>query len=112
MGRAIGGGHLAVVLGPSVLVSHQDGDGGTQGFALKDAGENFAAIALLAGGGDFALARTAAIQLRLNFRLRNLHLGRATIDDHPHPAPVGLAKGGYAKQLPKSTAHRIGLARI
>jgi hypothetical protein len=34
--------------------------------AFKHAGQNFAAIALFAGSGNFALARTAAIKLSLN----------------------------------------------
>lgn len=68
MGGTIDLCHFGIIFGASVLVAHQNRNGRAEGFALKDPGENFTAIALLARGRETTLAGAAAIQFLLNIR--------------------------------------------
>jgi hypothetical protein len=56
-------------------------------------------------GGDFALARTAAIEFPLNVIIRQINPRRTTVDNDSDPTPVRFAEGGDAKKLAKTVAH-------
>ncbi len=58
--------HFLICGGALVGVSHHDGDGCAEGFSIMNTGEDFRSIRLFAGSDDFRLARTAAVELRLD----------------------------------------------
>ena len=97
--------HLAVILGPLVLVAHHHGDRRAKGEAIEQAAENLDAIILLAGGGDPALARFAAVELGLDGLLIQWQPGRAAVHDHTHPTAVGFAERADAEKLAEAAAH-------
>ena len=97
--------HLAVILGPLVLVAHHHCDRRAKGEAVEQATEDLDAIVLLAGGGDLALSGLAAVELGLDGLLIQGQSGRAAIHDHPHPAAVGFAEGADAEKLAEAAAH-------
>ena len=94
MGRPGDPAHLPVVAGPLVAVGHEKADGRAQGEAVFHARKNGHPVRLLAVGGQFALARPAAVQLRLDVRFAEPHAGRATVEDGAHALAVGFAEGG------------------
>ena len=126
--------HLAVILGPLILVVDQEHDRRSQGAAEFSPGVDGDLISFLAWGGKVALPRSAAGQLRLDIRLGQFHPGGTTIDDgadlvrlrfdeHHHritlrpakadsvaaigwggPAPATAAKNAYKDGAPVSPA--------
>ena len=97
MGGAVGHLHFPVILGALVPVAHEHRDRGAQGQAIQQSAENLNPIVFFAGGGDFALAGLAPIELGLNRLQIEWESRRAAIYDHAHAPAVGLAEGGDAK---------------
>jgi hypothetical protein len=90
-----------------VLIPNQDGDGSPQGFTVHNPGENFTLIRFLTGGGDLALAGATAIQFALDLVLGNFEAGRAPVNDHPNPSPMGFPEGGDPEKLSEGVAHSL-----
>ena len=103
--------HLAVGLGARVFVADEDGDGRAEGFALEDAGQNFAAVGLLARCDDIALARAAAVEFLLDVRFGQVELRQAAVDDHTDAAPVGFPPRGDAEKLAGAAGHKESLTK-
>lgn len=85
-------GHLVVGFGTVVLVANEDGDGGAEGFSFEGAGEDFALVGFVAGGGDFGLAGAAAVEFDLEIGFGERDEGRAAIDDDADASSVGFTE--------------------
>jgi hypothetical protein len=105
MGRAIFHLHVTVVLGAMVFVAYQDGDRGACGLAFVHPGEDFAGVFFLPRCGDFALARSAAIEFKLDFFGGDGQFGRTAINDYADAATVGFAEGDDAEEMAEGAAH-------
>ena len=103
--------HFAVSLGTRVLVADENGDRGAQGFALENAGQNFAAVGFFARGDDVALPRAPAIEFFLDVGFGQFQLRQAAIDDHPDPAAVGFPPRGDTEKLAGAAGHKKSLTK-
>ncbi len=81
------------------------GRGGSR--ARREPGEQ-APTSLGAGGGDAALARPPAVQLRLHLLRGELHVAGAAVDDAAHGLAVALAPGGHAEHRPEGAPRAAG----
>ena len=93
------GSHFRVGFRAGVLVADHDGDGRSEGEAIEDAREDFAAVEFLARGDDFALAGAAAVEVLLDIFRGEGQAGRAAVDDNADAAAVAFTPCGNAEQL-------------
>ena len=82
-------------------------NGRAGGLALKDAGENLHLIRFTPLGRVAAGSGTAAIEIRLNIRLRQRHAGRTAIDDTTDRNPMAFAKRGHTKEFSDAISRHI-----
>jgi hypothetical protein len=87
-------GLVAVVLGALVLVHDDEADRGPEGLAEFGAGLDGYAVFLVAGRGDGALARAAAVELGLDVGFGEGHAGGWVVDDAPDGFAVGFTEAG------------------
>jgi hypothetical protein len=80
--------HLAVSLRTGIGVRHKNRNGSAQRDALKNAGENFASILLLAWSDDVALPWAAPIKIRLDIRFGEWEARRTPINYHTYAATM------------------------
>ena len=109
---AVFGPHFSVVFGTRVLVPHHHRDGRAQGLAFKNTRMDFHAVIFFALRSDFALARLAAVEFKLNVFLAEFQPGRASIQHHANPTAVRLSPSGDAKCATISAAHNWLLEMI
>ena len=88
---------LPIIAGALVLVLDHHADGGAGGHALEHAGEHLDPVRLLALGGIARLARTAAVELRLDCRFVDGNACWHAIHHTADGGPVALAPGGEAE---------------
>ena len=105
VGGPVRSGHLVIGGRAVVLVPDTDGDRRSQGFAVQHSGKDFRAVFLPAGGYDVALPRPAPVQLPLNVFFRHRDEGRATINHHAYPSPMGFTPGRNSEHLTKTAGH-------
>ena len=108
MRRAEQRAHLLVVLRVLVLVAHDEADGAACRLAFEHAAEQFYVVSLLSAGGNVALARSAAVEFRLDEVKVNGDACRHAVDDTSDSLAVALAKGGQSEKFSKSVAHGVG----
>ena len=105
MGGTVFDRHLVVGPGALVLVADVNRNGGADGVALVDAGEDFAGVGLVARGHDLGLAGTAAVEFVLDDFLGNGDAGRAAIDNDADASAMRFAEGRDFEQGAESIAH-------
>lgn len=105
MAGAVFGLHLVVVATPVVLVHDEEGDGGAEGLAIKNAGEDLNVVGFLALGDDFALAWASAIEFGLDLFGGDLKARRAAINYDSDTGAVGFSEGGDAKEGSELAGH-------
>ena len=70
------------------------------------------AVGFVPVGGHAALARPAAVELRLDVVGRHAEAGGASVDDHTHAPAVGFAEGRDAKESTEGRGHDYHLVGV
>ena len=97
--------HLVVVVGPLVLVAHQQRDRRAQRHAVHHPRQDLHLVVLLPRRRQAALPRPPPRQLLLDLRRGNGQPRGHAVHDHAHAAPVALPPRRYPEQAPPGVAH-------
>ena len=73
--------------------------------SVEYAAQHFHTVALLSGGGQFALAGTTAVEFALNELQIELNIGRHTINDTTDGRSVALTETCQAEDMTESVTH-------
>ena len=105
MGGAEGDLHFLVILRTLIFVAHHHGDRCAKGDPIHHTAEDLHLVGFLSGCGDLALPRASPIEFSLNGHQVQFQSWRASFQDHPHAAAMGLAEGADAEQGAETAAH-------
>ena len=98
--------HFGIRLGAGVGIGDEQGNRRAERTAFVNAGDDADGVGLLALGGQFALARAAAVEVGLNVGHAERQVGRAAVDDDADPAPMALAPDSNREKLAENIAHK------
>src|SRR6187200_2190453 len=90
--------HLRIGIRAGVFVFDPETNRSAKRSSLERSGQDLNTVCFFARGDDFRLARTAAVEVRLNISLAQFKLRRATVHHDPDSTAMGFAPCGDAEQ--------------